>query len=90
MFLDGEPISALPPEDRSARGIFLSLQNVPEIKGVKLSEYLRSIVNAKIRRDDPSAKPLSPFVAKRLIQKESSTLGIPESFLDRELNVGFS
>ncbi len=89
-FLDDEPISGLAPEDRSAKGIFLSLQNVPEIKGVKLFEYLRSVVNAKIRREGPSTKPLSPFLAKRLFQKEALVLGIPETFLDRELNVGFS
>lgn len=90
MYLDGESLSGLSPEERAAKGIFLSLQNVPEIRGVKLSEYLRAIVNAKLKREDPSAKPLTPFVAKRLFLKEASSLGIPESFLDRELNVGFS
>lgn len=90
VLLDGEPITALEPEERAAKGVFLSLQNVPEIRGVKLSEYLRSIVNAKIRREDPQAKPLTPFVAKRLILKEAAALGIPDAFLDRELNVGFS
>ncbi|MDQ1344445.1 MAG: Fe-S cluster assembly ATP-binding protein [Patescibacteria group bacterium] len=90
IFLDGESIITLAPEERAAKGIFLSLQNVPEIRGVKLSEYLRSIVNAKIVRENPSAKPLSPFLARRLLLKESSVLGIPEAFLDRELNVGFS
>lgn len=90
MSLDGESLVGLPPEERAAKGVFLSLQNVPEIKGVKLSEYLRSVVNAKMRREDPSAKPLTPFVAKRLFLKEAAALGIPESFLDRDLNVGFS
>lgn len=71
MLLDGESIVGLPPEQRAAKGIFLSLQNIPEIRGIKLSEYLRSIVNAKIKREDPSAKPLTPFVAKRLFLKEA-------------------
>lgn len=57
---------------------------------MKLSEYLRAVVNAKIKREDPNAKPLTPFVAKRLFLKEAALLGIPDSFLDRELNVGFS
>ncbi len=78
------------PEERAALGLFLSLQNVPEIKGVKISEYLRTVLNAKIRRTDPDAKPISPFVARRAVSKEALALGIPESFLDRDLNVGFS
>ena len=90
ILLDGESLVGLSPEERAAKGVFLSLQNVPEIRGVKLSEYLRAVVNAKIKREDPEAKPLTPFVAKRLFLKEAAALQIPESFLDRELNVGFS
>ena len=90
ILLDGESLVGLAPEERAAKGVFLSLQNVPEIRGVKLSEYLRAVLNAKLKREDASAKPLSPFVAKRLFLKEAASLGIPDSFLDRELNVGFS
>lgn len=90
ILLDGESLVGLAPEERAAKGVFLSLQNVPEIRGVKLSEYLRAILNAKLKREDAAAKPLSPFVAKRLFLKEAASLGIPDSFLDRELNVGFS
>jgi Fe-S cluster assembly ATP-binding protein len=88
--LDEGDLLSKSPEDRAAAGLFLSLQNVPEIKGVKVAEYLRSILNARLRRTDPEAKPLSPFVARRAIAKECAELGIPEAFLDRELNVGFS
>lgn len=88
--LDGTDLLELPPEGRAAKGLFLSLQNVPEIKGVKISEYLRTVLNAKAKRSDPNAKPLSPFVARRAVSKEAAALNIPEAFLDRELNVGFS
>jgi Fe-S cluster assembly ATP-binding protein len=90
VLLNGEDLLQKTPEERAALGVFLSLQNVPEIRGVKISEYLRSVLNAKLRRTDPAAKPLSPFVAKRLFVKEAAAVGVPESFLDRELNVGFS
>lgn len=90
VFLDEEDLLAKTSEARAAAGLFLSLQNIPEIRGVKISEYLRTIINAKLRRNDPSVKSLSPFIVRRMVIKECESLGIPETFLDRELNVGFS
>ena len=78
----------LNPEERSKSGLFLSFQNVPEIKGIKLSEYLRTIYNINLKNTD--IKEISPFIFKRFIKKYLSELHIDESFLDRELNVWFS
>ena len=100
------------PNERASAGIFLSFQNVPEIKGVKLSEYLRTIFNISKRNEfsqtkalshsdlTPSPSPqgegssgftdVSPFMFRRYIKKYLEELHIEESFLDRDLNVGFS
>lgn len=80
----------LSPEDRCKEWLFLSFQNVPEIKGIKLSEYLRIIYNIALKNSTPDIKELSPFIFKRFIKKHLEELHIDEKFLDRELNVWFS
>jgi Fe-S cluster assembly ATP-binding protein len=78
------------PEERSKEGLFLSFQNVPEIKGIRLSEYLRTIYNIHLKQNNPDVQELSPFIFKRFIKKHLESLHIDEKFLDRDLNVGFS
>ncbi|MCH8518594.1 Fe-S cluster assembly ATPase SufC [Candidatus Gracilibacteria bacterium] len=88
--LDGEDLIEMEPNERSAAGIFLSFQNIPEIKGVKLSEYLRTIFNIAEKGRNPDFKDISPFLFKRYIKKYLEELHIDEVFLERDLNVGFS
>jgi len=77
-------------ERANKAGIFLSFQNVPEIPGVKLLEYLRTIYNENQKAKNPESKPMSPFVFKRFVTGLVSELNLDETFLDRDLNVGFS
>jgi Fe-S cluster assembly ATP-binding protein len=77
-------------DERSAAGIFLSFQNIPEIKGVKLSEYLRTIFNISSKNSNEDFTELSPFMFKRFIKSHLAQLQIEEAFLERDLNVGFS
>nr|MDD3720693.1 Fe-S cluster assembly ATPase SufC [Candidatus Gracilibacteria bacterium] len=88
--INGKNLFLLSPEERSGEGIFLSFQNVPEIHGIRLSEYLRTIYNIHIKNINLDVKPLSPFLFKRFVKKYLDELGIKEEFLDRDLNVGFS
>ncbi|MDD2870519.1 MAG: Fe-S cluster assembly ATPase SufC [Candidatus Gracilibacteria bacterium] len=88
--IDGNNLLELSPEDRSKAGLFLSFQNVPEIKGIRLSEYLRTIYNIHLKNTSTEVKELSPFIFKRFIKKYLEELHIDDRFLDRELNVGFS
>lgn len=88
--IDWEDLLELNPEERSAKWLFLSFQNVPEIKGIKLSEYLRVIYNISLKNNSPEVQELSPFIFKRFIKKHLEELNIDEKFLDRELNVWFS
>ena len=80
----------LNPEQRAAEWLFLSFQNVPEITGIKLSEYLRTIYNISLKNSWTDIKELSPFIFKRFIKKYLTELSIDEKFLDRDLNVWFS
>ena len=88
--LDGVDISLFSPTDRHIAGLFLSFQNIPEIPGIKVSEYLRTIYNAHFSRHHIDTKSPSPFVFRRMIEKMLPPLGLDPSFLERDLFVGFS
>lgn len=88
--LDNENLLAMAPEERSLAGIFLSFQNVTEIKGIKVSEYLRTIYNLHLPRIAPGMNPLSPMLFSRFVKPLLASCDIPEAFLERDLNVGFS
>jgi len=88
--IDNENLIDLNPEERSKRWLFLSFQNVPEITGIRLWEYLRIIYNISLKSSNPEVKDLSPFIFKRFIKKHLEELNIGEQFLDRDLNVWFS
>jgi Fe-S cluster assembly ATP-binding protein len=78
------------PSERSKEWLFLSFQNVPEIKWITLSEYLRTIYNIALKNTKPDTSKLPPFIFKRFVKKYLDELDIDEIFLSRELNVWFS
>ncbi len=88
--IDGEDLIDMEPNERSQAWVFLSFQNIPEIKWVKLSEYLRTIFNISAKNDNEEFTELSPFMFKRFIKPHLQELQIEEAFLERDLNVGFS
>lgn len=88
--INGEDLLEMEPDERSQAGIFLSFQNIPEIKGVKLSEYLRTIFNISSKNNNEDFTELSPFMFKRYVKPLLEELHIEEEFLDRDLNVWFS
>jgi Fe-S cluster assembly ATP-binding protein len=88
--IEDKNLIELSPEKRSEMWLFLSFQNVPEIKGIKLSEYLRTIYNIHLKQSKSDVKDLSPFLFKRFITKHINHLHIDAAFLDRDLNVWFS
>ncbi len=90
IMIDSENLLEMEPNERSNAGIFLSFQNIPEIKGLKLSEYLRTIFTIAEKQRNQAFKDISPFLFKRFIKSYLEELHIDEVFLDRDLNVGFS
>ncbi len=88
--LDSIDVSTTSPTDRHIAGLFLSLQNIPEIPGIRVSEYLRTIYNTHFTRQHIDTKSPSPFVFRRMIEKLLPGLGLDPSILDRDLFVGFS
>ncbi len=82
--LDGESIVWRWPDLRARAWIFLALQSIPEIKWVKLFEFLRTIYNARFEKKES-------FVSfKKIILPYLEELHIDKEFLRRDVNVGFS
>lgn len=83
--IDDEDILALPPEKRAKRGLFVSFQQPVEITGVSVLAFLRTAYNSL----HPDKKvPLSEF--KKDVLAALFTVGLPEDFMQRSMNVGFS
>lgn len=80
----------LSPNERSKLWLFLSFQSIPEIEWIKLWEFLRIVYNIHLKNRNPTAKDISPFIFKKYVWKYLEELSIPENFLNRDLNVGFS
>ncbi|MDB5493869.1 MAG: ABC-type transport system involved in Fe-S cluster assembly, ATPase component [Phenylobacterium sp.] len=86
--LEGEDLLALSPDERSARGVFLSFQYPLEIPGVPALTFIRTALNAqhKARGEDEIAAPA--FL--KLAREKAAALKIDFEMLKRPLNVGFS
>ncbi|MDO1558622.1 Fe-S cluster assembly ATPase SufC [Brevundimonas sp. 2R-24] len=84
----GEDLLALEPEERAARGLFLSFQYPLEIPGVPALTFLRTALNAQ-RRARGEAEATAPEFLK-LVRAKAAELRIDMEMLKRPLNVGFS
>src|SRR6201996_9662588 len=86
--LDGESILGLEPNERAARGVFLSFQYPLEIPGVPSLTFIRSALNAqkKARGEDEVSAPA--FL--KLAREAAGKLKMDFEMLKRPLNVGFS
>ena len=90
IIMDNQDLLSMTPEARSTWWLFISFQNIPEIKWINLSEYLRVIYNTHLKNKKNNVREFSPFLFKRFIKKHLDNLHIDEAFLNRELNVWFS
>lgn len=85
---NGVDLKDLSVSEVADKGIFLSFQNPPAISGLSVSTLLKYSVNSVKRAN--GEKPLS---APEFFKKSSEyceLLEIPNSWLKREVNVGFS
>ena len=85
---NGEDLSALKPEERAAKGVFLAMQYPVEIPGVTTMTFLKTALNAQRRaRGEPD---LDAIGVLKLVRAKAKTLNVSEEMLKRPLNVGFS
>ena len=86
--LDGQDLLALTPNERAAKGVFLSFQYPLEIPGVPALTFIRAAMNAqrKAKGEDEISAP--DFL--KLARAKALALKIDFEMLKRPLNVGFS
>lgn len=82
--LEGVDITAESVDKRSRAGLFMSFQTPVEVPGVPLSSFLRAIVAQHVELN------LKGKRYKKRIADIMDELDMDESYLTRELNVGFS
>ncbi len=86
--LEGADILDMDPEERAAKGLFLSFQYPVEIPGVPVMTFVRTAMNAqrKMRGEDEISAP--HFIKKS--RELGKQLNLSTEMLKRPLNVGFS
>ncbi len=84
ILFEGADITDLSPDKRSLAGIFLSYQAPVEVPGVPLYSFLRTICQMR-----PELK-MNARTFRERVGEIAEQLDLDESFLTRELNVGFS
>ena len=86
--LDGDDLLEMDPEERAAKGMFLSFQYPLEIPGVPTMTFLKTALNAQRRARGEEEMGAPEFLKKaRALAKE---LKMKPEMLKRPLNVGFS
>jgi Fe-S cluster assembly ATP-binding protein len=84
----GADLTAMKPEERAAKGVFLAMQYPVEIPGVTTLTFLKTALNAQRRaRHDSELDAMSVL---KLVRQKASALQVSEEMLKRALNVGFS
>ncbi len=86
--LDGEDLLALDPNERAAKGVFLSFQYPLEIPGVPALTFIRTAMNAQRKARGEAEITAQAFL--KLAREHAAALKIDFEMLKRALNVGFS
>ena len=84
MRYQGQDLQVLPTYKRAAAGIFLAFQYPTAIPGVTITNFLRAALRG-VRGHDV---PVKEF--RQLVKMHLKLLGIPETFMNRYINDGFS
>ncbi len=78
----------LAPEERSHAGVFKAFQYPVALPGVKNAYFLKAAINA--HRKAQGQDPLDAFDFIQMTKEAMVRVGMDESFLQRDVNVGFS
>lgn len=86
--LDGENILDIDPNERAAKGLFLSFQHPMEIPGVQTMNFIRTAMNAQRKARGEDEISAADFI--KLVRKKAQLVGLSDEKLKRPFNVGFS
>ncbi len=86
--LHDEDLFAMAPEERAAKGVFLSFQYPVEIPGVPTLTFVKEALNAQRRARGEEEMKAPEFL--KLARENAAKLSISNDMLKRPVNVGFS
>lgn len=86
--LESENLLTLSPEERAYRGLFLAFQYPTELPGVNNMYFLRTALNSLRKQQDLPPLDAADFLGE--VKQKMQQVGLPETFLNRSLNEGFS
>ncbi|MDP8978869.1 MAG: Fe-S cluster assembly ATPase SufC [Actinomycetota bacterium] len=84
ILVKGTDVTEIRPDERAKMGLFMAMQYPTEIPGVSFTNFLRTALNA-VRGQDV---PVRQFMQR--LREELSALAMDETFLERNVNEGFS
>lgn len=84
VIFDGEDITKDSVDVRAKKGLFLSFQNPLEVPGLSMEAFLRNAIRER------TGKPVKVFAFKKKIEETCRLLDMDPSYVERDLNVGFS
>ena len=88
VWLNGENILEMKPDERAAKGLFLAFQYPLEIPGVATMTFLKASLNAQRKHRGEPEMTTPDFIKK--VRAAAKELKIDPDMLKRPLNVGFS
>ncbi len=80
----GEDITALTPDERAKRGLFLAMQYPTEVPGVSVVNFLRTAYQAV------KGEQVSALAFRKHMKEQMDKLGIEDAMVNRYVNQGFS
>ncbi|GGD01788.1 Fe-S cluster assembly ATPase SufC [Aquisalinus flavus] len=86
--LDGDSLLEMDPNERAAKGLFLSFQHPLEIPGVATMSFIRTALNAQRKARGENEVTAADFL--RAIREKAKIVGLSDEKLKRPFNVGFS
>ena len=86
VFMDGENVLELEPDERARKGLFMAFQYPSEIPGVTIANFLRAAVQARL----PEGEELEATDYYAKLYEKMELLGMDRSFTSRSVNEGFS
>ncbi len=84
IYFDGERINDLNTAERAKKGLFMSFQTPEDIPGITVAHFLKTAKNAV------SEERLNLFKFSKEVEEKMKELDMDPSYVNRELNVGFS
>ena len=83
-------IMNLSPDKRARMGLFLAFQYPVAIPGVTVANFLRTVINTRIKEENPESRGIPILEFRKLLRSKMDLLQMDQSFAGRYLNEGFS